>query len=775
MPRIRLEQLTSITGEGFVESNASGTIESVATTKTASAPTVNSDITQGYLVGNIWIDTSTSPNEIYLCLDNTTGAAVWDTISKWIDSGGSLIPEEVRNLRVREDQSYFIGQDTDTLDQSNEIGPNQTSLSDAWQSVTQGVTGNLLRIDVNFNLTPPADTVVRIYAGEGTGGTLLSTVPAAAYAAGWNGITLPTPPYLAVGTQFTIRVSGSGSLYWKFSPSSNPYPGGRFISSSLADAQFRTYVLQTNMALWKNGIAMVGSEMNVISQNDSATSTMKLYNDAPGQITELELNEGATKIEGFSNDPNETVDLDKKLWTIEAIKAQVAGEVPKDNSYFVNKVGSDSNDGLSYGTPLLTIDTAIDKILALTGGDVPSITNPYSIHVIGGGSYSEVIWTGSVTLPSHVHLYLGEASWGGVLYMNEHSSVHVRSIPGTSTGPSTSFVLNTGTQDAGADIFITGNCIAPGNGFLGSDASTGTLRMTVGGRLHLTTDAFFRPQTSGRFDIIANEIVNDLPSAGIILDPTSGSIDCHFMANRMLNTNASASSVLFDVGAVGTARCYVDANYIDGGNGKVYNADSSSELVINTNYFDEAVASTSSGGARVTLNILRDQSNSDNAIHKNEFGGVTNTIRSTYQYDYVVGTDTPLSIRSTGSHITALRGPTQTYTNLSTTPLATYTFDTPGAYIVTLKAGPSGNTNTFLLFVDESVTAVQYIYNKQLENNGTVTQSAVTTTITFGININGEAFTYNLVITVATGAATLAASGATTGDTVFSVIPLLRN
>lgn len=40
-------------------------------------PTVNDDDTQGYSPFSEWIDSSIAPGELYVCMDATTGAAVW--------------------------------------------------------------------------------------------------------------------------------------------------------------------------------------------------------------------------------------------------------------------------------------------------------------------------------------------------------------------------------------------------------------------------------------------------------------------------------------------------------------------------------------------------------------------------------------------------------------------------------------------------------------------------------------------------------------------------
>jgi hypothetical protein len=53
------------------------------TKRLASAPTADSDVTDGYVVGSHWIDTATGSH--YFCSDNTAGAAVWDEMT---DTGG---------------------------------------------------------------------------------------------------------------------------------------------------------------------------------------------------------------------------------------------------------------------------------------------------------------------------------------------------------------------------------------------------------------------------------------------------------------------------------------------------------------------------------------------------------------------------------------------------------------------------------------------------------------------------------------------------------------
>ena len=51
----------------------------VKTTVTTTAPTVNDDNTLGYVVWSRWLDTTLG--NIYICVDTTTGAAVWKLIT----------------------------------------------------------------------------------------------------------------------------------------------------------------------------------------------------------------------------------------------------------------------------------------------------------------------------------------------------------------------------------------------------------------------------------------------------------------------------------------------------------------------------------------------------------------------------------------------------------------------------------------------------------------------------------------------------------------------
>ncbi len=46
-------------------------------TARASAPGASNDSTQGFVIGSMWVDTSTAPDTLYICTSAAAGAATW--------------------------------------------------------------------------------------------------------------------------------------------------------------------------------------------------------------------------------------------------------------------------------------------------------------------------------------------------------------------------------------------------------------------------------------------------------------------------------------------------------------------------------------------------------------------------------------------------------------------------------------------------------------------------------------------------------------------------
>ena len=79
---ISLDQTVTQAGSAVNASrlnNIEGGILQNTPTTSAVAPTVNEDLSSGYLVGDRWVDTVT--DTAYVCVDNTNGAAIWSSAS----------------------------------------------------------------------------------------------------------------------------------------------------------------------------------------------------------------------------------------------------------------------------------------------------------------------------------------------------------------------------------------------------------------------------------------------------------------------------------------------------------------------------------------------------------------------------------------------------------------------------------------------------------------------------------------------------------------------
>lgn len=140
-----------------------------------------------------------------------------------------------------------ISSGSSTVDQQQTSIPLYGGGTTQWQSFTAGTTGTLSKIDL-YILSPtdpdPAPGTIKIYAGEGTSGSLLSTTnvmyesPAA-----FQSFILSTPVNVISGSKYTIEfTTPTVANGWMYFSSSNPYAGGRASWDANSDAAFKTYI-----------------------------------------------------------------------------------------------------------------------------------------------------------------------------------------------------------------------------------------------------------------------------------------------------------------------------------------------------------------------------------------------------------------------------------------------------------------------------------------------------------------------------------------------------
>lgn len=134
----------------------------------AAAPTVNDDDTAGYSVGSVWLDTTNG--RMYVCVDNSTGAAIWI---------GQLARNAVAAVAptVNDDETalYSVGSMwTDTVGGSTYVCLDASTGAAVWTSITartgdfpaeQAVLGDAT---IRTWIAPGAGSITSAYARVAT-------------------------------------------------------------------------------------------------------------------------------------------------------------------------------------------------------------------------------------------------------------------------------------------------------------------------------------------------------------------------------------------------------------------------------------------------------------------------------------------------------------------------------------------------------------------------------------------------------------------------------
>ena len=144
------------------------------------------------------------------------------------------------------------GTTTTLLDQQFQTTSSVSNESDIWQSFTAGLSGSLSQLDLLVRSPTGATTAqgtLYVYAGEGTGGTLLTSQPITLQTTAYTfkSYVLTTAVPVLQGEQYTYRVTtptvqNSWFSYKTTNNGSTNYTGGRSSLAAVADLLFRTYV-----------------------------------------------------------------------------------------------------------------------------------------------------------------------------------------------------------------------------------------------------------------------------------------------------------------------------------------------------------------------------------------------------------------------------------------------------------------------------------------------------------------------------------------------------
>lgn len=149
-------------GEGFLRKTGSGAYEAIKSEPgTTTAPGVSDDNTADWAVGSRWLDTTADTE--YVCLDVTTGAAVW--VETTGGGGGGPIPTEI-NFKSATDYTLV--------------------LTDAYKIIEMSSTSNRV-LNIPTNASVDFDVGVLINVVKILTGDVTVTAASGVYLNGTNG------------------------------------------------------------------------------------------------------------------------------------------------------------------------------------------------------------------------------------------------------------------------------------------------------------------------------------------------------------------------------------------------------------------------------------------------------------------------------------------------------------------------------------------------------------------------------------------------------------
>lgn len=147
----------------------------------------------------------------------------------------------------------------------------------------------------------------------------------------------------------------------------------------------------------------------------------------------------------------------------------VREKITANRTYYVATTGSDSNDGLTVGTPFLTLQKAWNTLagldLSVYAGTISVATGTYTAGInmtsmpVGG---SGIFITGDVTTPANVHLSINGSAF--TINAPMPCAMTIRGFKATLTGNGRNFI---GHRSVGQVLASNVECAGGGGGFGG--------------------------------------------------------------------------------------------------------------------------------------------------------------------------------------------------------------------------------------------------------------------------------------------------------------------
>jgi len=357
-PKINLT--TSVTG---YLPDVHGGVGGKNNTVGAAAPGNSDDASQGYSTGSLWMDISGTATQIYICLDNTTGAAQWGQLGLWdpatlqlkAPSGAYSIGTDASRPDIFVDQldANRLFMSSNVLQVAHSINMPLSTMTINCQSFTV-VRPSFFESDVTFEgdvtlgdassdtitITGKINTDLLPVAGTENIGHPLSTTWANLYLN--SSATIPTvnSDTVLIGTAPTyagnLQVRGDLTVVAGFTP--NPPPNGTVLGGNLT----------SNNITAQNDLTVAGNTtLGDTLASDIITLNAKVSSDILPSV------DGADGTTGY--DLGSSTDYFNELYVHDAY---VSGNISVPNGTITGTINANSNTIQSVSDPQNAQDAA---------------------------------------------------------------------------------------------------------------------------------------------------------------------------------------------------------------------------------------------------------------------------------------------------------------------------------------------------------------------------------------------------------------------------------
>lgn len=335
-------RLPATTAGPFVKNNFSA----------SAAPTATDDDSENYSIGSMWIDTAASPDEVYVCVDATTDAAVWERLNTAVST--AALYAELQTMLINTNSitvstatsqvSFAVNRKTAALS-ANEglIGEDASGISvalatDNSRTASRAAASDDERLQkVNFSATTPPTVTDDAGSGYGVGSRWVDVsedveytcVDATTGTAVWNGrknnyaattapgVTDDSAAGYAVGSRW-FDVTGdeayvaldvtAGTAVWK--------------NTTVVDTGDTLPVVDETALVHRTGTSSLTVTLNANAVTAARTITMP---DA--DVTLFKHNYGSASAPGASDDSASGYSVGSRWWDTTADEEYVALDV----------------------------------------------------------------------------------------------------------------------------------------------------------------------------------------------------------------------------------------------------------------------------------------------------------------------------------------------------------------------------------------------------------------------------------------------------------------